>query len=49
VDDTLESGERRDDARVGALEELAPGGIDRLRVLEVLLEELPDVPGVQPR
>jgi len=32
---------------VRALEEFAPGGIDSLGVIEVLLEELPDVAGVE--
>ena len=34
---------------VGALEELSPRGIDGLGVVEVLLEQLPDVSGVEPR
>ena len=34
---------------VAALEDLSPRRIDGLGVVEVLLEELPDVSGVQPR
>jgi hypothetical protein len=49
ADETLEAGQRGDEARVSALEELTPRGIDRLRVLQVLLEEVSDVSGVQPR
>jgi hypothetical protein len=43
-----ETGERgRENGFVGVLEELAPRRIDRLRILEVLLEQLGDVPRVQ--
>ena len=45
---SLESpGRASRDAVVRALEELTPGGIDCVRVLEVLLEERPHVAGVQ--
>ncbi len=47
VDDPGEPGQRREDCIVGALEELAPRGIDGLGILEVLLEEGADVAGVQ--
>ena len=47
LDQLGETGQRRQDAVVRALEELTPRGIDGLRVLEVLLEERPDVAGVQ--
>jgi hypothetical protein len=49
IEQALEPGKRGDEARVPALEELTPRGLDRLGILEVLLEEEPDVAGVQPR
>ena len=49
VDETLEAGKRGQDALVAALEDLAPRRIHRVGVVEVLLEELPDVSGVQAR
>jgi len=39
---------RLENTVVGALEELTPGRLHGIRVLEVLLEEKSDVPGVQP-
>ena len=49
VDETLETGKRGQNALVAALEDLAPRRIHRLGIVEVLLEELPDVSGVQAR
>jgi hypothetical protein len=46
-DEPSEPGERREDGLVGILEHPPPRGIDRLRVLEVLLEKEADVSGVQ--
>jgi hypothetical protein len=48
VDDAVESRWSGHGARVATLEELAPGGIDRLGVVQVLLEKLADVSGVEP-
>ena len=42
-----ETGMRRDDVAVAALEELAPLARDRVRVLEVLLEQVAREAGVQ--
>ena len=47
ADEPLEAGECGEDGVVAVLEELAPGGVDGLGILEVLLEELTHVAGVQ--
>ena len=49
LDQPGEPGQSGEDAVVRAFEQLTPGGIDRLRVLEILLEERPDVAGVRGR
>ena len=43
-----ETGVRRDELAVAALEERAPLSRDRGRILEVILEEQPGVAGVEP-
>ncbi len=43
----LEPGKRREKLPVALLEERTPGGIDGFGVLEVLLEELSDITGVE--
>ncbi len=47
LDETGEPGERGENVPVTALEELAPFGIDGLRILEVLLEQRADVARVE--
>ncbi len=47
LDQPGEPRQRGEDAIVRALEHTAPRGIDGLRVLQILLEERPDVAGVQ--
>ena len=49
LDEPGEAGQRCEDVAVAALEQLAPGGVDRLGVLEVLLEQRADVARVQVR
>jgi hypothetical protein len=45
----LKAGQRRQDRLVATLEQLTPGGVDGLGVLEVLLQKLAHIPGVDAR